>query len=482
MLSTQTPFIQPSPAFYPSNSVHEFEASSYGDVQLNTNIIIEQQRRIRILEEELKRHKDRIFELNEKLAFYEHERNKEPPKKKSQSRYWTPEEHQMFLDGLDQYGPKDVKAISACVGSRNATQVRTHAQKYFLRLLREKEREVEREKEKEFGPSDISSSPMTPEIEASPSCTEGTPKDFYSSPESSDGLDPVTRRKKISELRQTLTLETVTLSLNDFTKAEQDMCSEGIKTFKGEDIETKTELIQRKLIPKRSLQETLQLVLILEDKFKSEKPTSVCRKRGAKKSEYGPNKARKMNDNCGFMKSSFSSNFSSVPPSSFPTTYPSFSVKTEESSPNPHSGVHTPPVASPFYGSPVIYQQQPPQQDTGVTAVQAQAEESTPNKLAFAPESMGISPHSFNLQFANFPQQSLTTYVTGQQNNQHQDDSSSSESSKHVESDSQCEQQFIDISSMPSSDSSSPWMESPPSETVDSNILRVVSPRATADF
>lgn len=38
---------------------------------------------------------------------------------------------------MHKYGPKDVRAIASYVGSRNATQVRTHAQKYFLRVARE---------------------------------------------------------------------------------------------------------------------------------------------------------------------------------------------------------------------------------------------------------------------------------------------------------------------------------------------------------
>jgi SHAQKYF class myb-like DNA-binding protein len=50
-------------------------------------------------------------------------------------RYWTEEEHQRFLDALQTLGPKDVKAIANFVGSRSATQVRTHAQKYFLKLV-----------------------------------------------------------------------------------------------------------------------------------------------------------------------------------------------------------------------------------------------------------------------------------------------------------------------------------------------------------
>lgn len=38
---------------------------------------------------------------------------------------------------MERFGPKDVRAIAAYVGSRNATQVRTHSQKYTLRLQRE---------------------------------------------------------------------------------------------------------------------------------------------------------------------------------------------------------------------------------------------------------------------------------------------------------------------------------------------------------
>ncbi|GAB0491845.1 hypothetical protein MMPV_003100 [Pyropia vietnamensis] len=61
-------------------------------------------------------------------------------KKGGTSRYWTAEEHARFLDGLRQFGAKDIKGIARHVGSRSATQVRTHQQKYNLRLLREKEK------------------------------------------------------------------------------------------------------------------------------------------------------------------------------------------------------------------------------------------------------------------------------------------------------------------------------------------------------
>lgn len=58
-----------------------------------------------------------------------------------QSRYWTPEEHKLFLEALNKYGHKDLRAISAYVGTRNMTQVRTHSQKYFMRLMREAKRQ-----------------------------------------------------------------------------------------------------------------------------------------------------------------------------------------------------------------------------------------------------------------------------------------------------------------------------------------------------
>jgi len=63
--------------------------------------------------------------------------------KTPQSRYWTAEEHQRFLEAIRKFGDKDVKAIASYVGSRNATQVRTHGQKYYLRLDREKRKKDE---------------------------------------------------------------------------------------------------------------------------------------------------------------------------------------------------------------------------------------------------------------------------------------------------------------------------------------------------
>jgi len=63
--------------------------------------------------------------------------NSEGSTNKNTQRYWTPAEHERFLEALNRYGRKDVKAIADHVETRNATQVRTHAQKYFIRIKRE---------------------------------------------------------------------------------------------------------------------------------------------------------------------------------------------------------------------------------------------------------------------------------------------------------------------------------------------------------
>jgi len=111
------------------------------ELRYRGNMIVDQQRKIQQLEEELRQARDQVDMMNSQLSTYEQDRVKE--KKKPQSRYWTPEEHQRFLEALQKYGHKDVKSISMHVSTRNATQVRTHAQKYFLRLERERRKKDE---------------------------------------------------------------------------------------------------------------------------------------------------------------------------------------------------------------------------------------------------------------------------------------------------------------------------------------------------
>lgn len=53
------------------------------------------------------------------------------------SRYWTHDEHQRFLTAVAACGAKNYSQISEFVGTRNARQVRTHAQKFQQKLQRE---------------------------------------------------------------------------------------------------------------------------------------------------------------------------------------------------------------------------------------------------------------------------------------------------------------------------------------------------------
>jgi len=48
---------------------------------------------------------------------------------------WTPEEHQLFLEGLKTYG-KDWVSIQKHIGTRDTTHCRSHAQKFMKMLVR----------------------------------------------------------------------------------------------------------------------------------------------------------------------------------------------------------------------------------------------------------------------------------------------------------------------------------------------------------
>lgn len=48
---------------------------------------------------------------------------------------WTEEEHERFLDALRQYG-KDWHMIARQVGTRHVTNIRAHAQKFLLKLVK----------------------------------------------------------------------------------------------------------------------------------------------------------------------------------------------------------------------------------------------------------------------------------------------------------------------------------------------------------
>mmetsp|Transcript_10003 Transcript_10003/g.26680 ORF Transcript_10003/g.26680 Transcript_10003/m.26680 type:complete len:368 (+) Transcript_10003:136-1239(+) len=65
------------------------------------------------------------------------EREMSDSKKFRTSRYWSPDEHERFLEALQKFGVRGYSNIAAFVGTRTPRQVRTHAQKFRLRMERE---------------------------------------------------------------------------------------------------------------------------------------------------------------------------------------------------------------------------------------------------------------------------------------------------------------------------------------------------------
>ena len=51
---------------------------------------------------------------------------------------WTREEHSMFVKGLELHG-KGWKKIAELVKTRTVVQIRTHAQKYFLKVSKSRQ-------------------------------------------------------------------------------------------------------------------------------------------------------------------------------------------------------------------------------------------------------------------------------------------------------------------------------------------------------
>lgn len=118
---------------------------TYMEGQLTTQaMLVEQQRRIKQLEADLFATRAEVQRLQadararESLNGTGNDASNNNTEKKPSSRYWTPDEHKRFLEGLELFGPRDIKSIARHVGTRSATQVRTHSQKYYIRLERER--------------------------------------------------------------------------------------------------------------------------------------------------------------------------------------------------------------------------------------------------------------------------------------------------------------------------------------------------------
>lgn len=116
------------------------------ELQLRGNLLMMQRRRIMDLEQRLAQAYHEIRRLSGPTPAADEagratgrsgSQKDERKQKKNSSRYWSPEEHALFLEALQKFGPKEVRRISAFVGTRTPIQVRTHTQKFYLKIQRE---------------------------------------------------------------------------------------------------------------------------------------------------------------------------------------------------------------------------------------------------------------------------------------------------------------------------------------------------------
>lgn len=253
------------------------------ELRYRGNMIVDQQRKIQQLEEELKRTRDQMDLMNNQIASYEQERMKE--RKKPQSRYWTPDEHQRFLEALSKYGHKDVKAISMHVSTRNATQVRTHAQKYFLRLERERRKKGDddgREDGDSSGDdlyhSDQSLSPLEELSPQQPIQSVATPPQ----PMQQSSQNALARRRRSTSLitpslgkSASQHRDSVLVELPSWTPEDYDQFVKGLLALvdKQQDLEQISKAIRDAYLP-HLLVEDVEICYKLVHKFLKQKPAT----------------------------------------------------------------------------------------------------------------------------------------------------------------------------------------------------------------
>ncbi|KAJ7297045.1 hypothetical protein O6H91_06G035100 [Diphasiastrum complanatum] len=94
---------------------------------------------LRTLKKSWNKRNKRLFLILVLRAQEHHQKSSLENKRVSESRYWTNEERQRFKKALKTFGT-DFSAIAKFVGTRSSTQVRTHAQKYYAKLIRDYKR------------------------------------------------------------------------------------------------------------------------------------------------------------------------------------------------------------------------------------------------------------------------------------------------------------------------------------------------------
>ena len=136
---------------------------------------------------------------------------------------WTEEEHQKFLEAYKIYG-KNWKMIQKFIGTRNAAQARSHAQKYFAKL--KKKQTTEFTKTQECTPiSSPSSGPICEkEEEIQLKKTKGEKRVrrlLYQNEEYSEPPNKI----KLDQTAKIIESEKIEMKPNDFNVASEVQCA-----------------------------------------------------------------------------------------------------------------------------------------------------------------------------------------------------------------------------------------------------------------
>lgn len=126
---------------------------------------------------------------------------------------WTKKEHKLFLDALQKYG-KNWEKVHFYVGTRTATQVRSHAQKYFQKMGRS------------TNSSDLPPDVSLKECVKDETSLEVLPKQIETSPHKKIGSRVIRRikRKKAQLPVKTVTLLDYTTALENRKKRKEESC------------------------------------------------------------------------------------------------------------------------------------------------------------------------------------------------------------------------------------------------------------------
>ena len=87
---------------------------------------------------------DFTFLLNSALAQPEFLEDFEKSSQGRTSGRWSKEEHHRFIEGLTKFG-KNWKKVEEHIGTRTGAQIRSHAQKFFIRLTKEFKKRIDKD-------------------------------------------------------------------------------------------------------------------------------------------------------------------------------------------------------------------------------------------------------------------------------------------------------------------------------------------------